>query len=105
MSNTNNISGVRQTALDRIERSERQYKIAVFVAAAIEAFFLGGFLLLADFSNRMHVLLLIATVAIYSILALGLVALGIHVNRSTLRVLNAVELMGRTDQLEAGRTE
>ncbi len=38
--------------------------------------FLFGYLLLADFSNRLHVLLLIASVAIYSIVALGLVALG-----------------------------
>lgn len=98
MTNANNINEVRQTALDRIDRSERHYKTTFFVAAIIEAFFLGGFLLLADLSNRMHLLLLIATVALYSILALGLVALGVHVNRSTLRVLNAVELIGRTDK-------
>ena len=96
MSNVNNINGVRQTALARIDRTERQYKLTFFVAAVIEAVFLGGFLLLADLSNRMHVLLLIATVALYSILALGLVALGVHINRSTLRVLNAIELLAGT---------
>lgn len=105
MSHVNNINAVRKTALDRIDRSERQYKVTFFVAALIEAFFLAGFLLLADFSNRIHVLLLIATIAIYSILALGLVALGVHVNRSTLRVLNAVELLGKRDELEAGRVQ
>jgi hypothetical protein len=103
MSKVKDIDGVRKTALDRIERSERHYKVTFFVAAVIEAFFLAGFLLLADFSNRMHVLLLIATIAIYSILALGLVALGIHVNRSTLRVLSAVELMWKTGEPGAGR--
>ena len=105
MSNVNNISAVRKTALDRIDKSERHYKLTFFVAAIIEVFFLAGFLLLADFSNRMHVLLLITTVAIYSILALGLVALGVHINRNTLRVLNAVELLGRTDEIEAGRVQ
>ena len=103
MTNANNINEVRKTALDRIDRSERHYKLTFFVAAIIEAFFLAGFLLLADLSNRMHLLLLLATVAIYSILALGLVALGVHVNRSTLRVLNAVALLGETDKPEAGR--
>ena len=103
MTDVNNINEVRLTALDRIDRSERHYKLTFFVAAIIEGLFLAGFLLLADLSNRMHLLLLIATIAIYSILALGLVALGVHINRSTLRVLNAVELIGRTDKLEAGR--
>lgn len=103
MSNVNNINAVRKTALDRIDRSERQYKVTFFGAAIIEVFFLAGFLLLADFSNRMHVLLLITTIAIYSILALGLVALGVHINRNTLRVLNAVELLGSRDEVEAGK--
>ena len=100
MSNVNNINAVRKTALDRIDRSERHYKVTFFAAALIEASFFAGFILLADFSNRMHVLLLITTVAIYSILALGLVALGVHINRNTLRVLNAVELLGMTDGSE-----
>jgi hypothetical protein len=104
MSNVNNINGVRQTALERIDRSERHYKLTFLGAALIEAFFLAGFMLLADFSNRLHVLLLIATIAIYLILALGLVALGVHVNRNTLRVLNAVELLGRGDESETGRS-
>jgi hypothetical protein len=100
MSNVNNINAVRKTALDRIDRSERHYKVTFFAAALIEASFFAGFILLPDFSNRMHVLLLITTVAIYSILALGLVALGVHINRNTLRVLNAVELLGMTDGSE-----
>ncbi len=100
MSNVNNINAVRKTALDRIDRSERHYKVTFFGAALIEVFFFAGFILLADFSNRTHVLLLITTVAIYSILALGLVALGVHINRNTLRVLNAVELLGLTDGSE-----
>lgn len=94
MSEVNNIDGIRGVALDRIERSGRHYRTAFFAAAVVETLFLAGFLLLADFSNRTHVLLLIATVAVYTILALGMVALGTHVTRSTLRVLKAVELLG-----------
>lgn len=100
MPDLNDINQVRRNALDRIDRSERHYKLTFFVAAIIEGLFLAGFLLLADLSNRMHLLLLIATIAIYSIVALGLVALGVHINRSTLRVLNAVELLERTDKVE-----
>ncbi|HVF57775.1 MAG TPA: hypothetical protein VM934_16605 [Pyrinomonadaceae bacterium] len=94
MSEVNNIDAVRGAALDRIQRSERNYKAAFYGALAVEALFLPGFLLLADFSNRMHLLLLIATVAVYTILALGLLALGFYINRSTLRVLKAIELLG-----------
>ena len=94
MSEANNIDAVRGSALSRIERSERNYKAAFFWAALIEALFLPGFLLLADFSNRLHLLLLLSTIAIYTILALGLLALGSYMNRNTLRILKAVELLG-----------
>lgn len=102
MSNVNKINEVRQTTLDRIERNERNYKTAFFGAAIVEALFFAGFLLLADFSNRMHVLLLITTVAVYTILAFGLMALGSHVNRNTLRILKAIEMLGKSGGAETG---
>jgi hypothetical protein len=84
---------IRAAALVRINRSERNFKLAFLAVVMIEAMFLIGFLLLADLSNRMHLLLLIATVSSYSILGVGLMALGAHINRSVLRVLNAIELL------------
>jgi hypothetical protein len=45
-----------------------------------------------EFSNRTHVLLLIAAIGVYSIVVLGLVALGAHFNRGILRVLQAIDL-------------
>ena len=86
-------------ALERIDRAERRYKQAFLAAVAVEAAALPVYLLLADFTNRTHVLLLIASVATYTIIAIGLVALGAHVNRNTLRVLRAVEMAS------AGRRE
>lgn len=79
-------------ALERIDRAERRYNLAFAAAVGIEALMLPAYLALADLSNRTHVLLLIATVATYTILALGLVALGAHVNKNTLRILRAVQL-------------
>ena len=86
---------VRKEALERIDRSERNFKLAFYAAALFEALFMIVFLLAADFSNRMHVLLFIATVGSYSVVVLGLVALGAYVNRSVLRVLKAIELIER----------
>lgn len=88
-----NIDEVRTAALARIDRSERNFKLAFFGAAIVEMAFIVTFLLLADLSNRLHVLLLISTVSCYSIVILGMVALGTHINRGIARVLKAVELL------------
>ena len=84
---------VRAAALIRINRSERNFKLAFFAAALVEMLFVVSFLLLADLSNRVHLLLLISTVSCYSIVVLGLFALGAHINRSALRVLTAIETL------------
>ena len=86
------LDSVRAAALARIERSERNFKLAFIGAVMVESAFIASFLLLADFSNRLHVLLLISTVSCYSIVVLGLVALGTHINRGIARILKAVEL-------------
>lgn len=92
------INEIRANTLNLIERNERNYKLAYIGAGFVEALFLAAFLLLADFSNRIHVLLLITTITVYTVLAFGLVALGLHVNRNTLRVLNALETIGKNDE-------
>jgi len=89
---TPNLDTVRAAALARIDRSERNFKLAFFAAAVVEVGFIVSFLFLADFSNRIHVLLLISTVSCYSIVVLGLVALGAYFNRGIARVLKALEL-------------
>jgi hypothetical protein len=96
MTSTPDLNRVRAGSLDRIDRAERNGRLAFMGAAAAEAALLAAFLLLADFQNRTHLLLLIATVAIYTIVALGLLALGAHVSRNTQLVLRALEL-GRDD--------
>jgi hypothetical protein len=92
------INEIRANTLSLIERNERNYKYVFVGAALIEALFFAAFLLLADFSNRIHLLLLIMTVTVYTILAFGLIALGLHVNRNTLRVLNALEASRKNDE-------
>ena len=93
MSDKVNLDQIRGAALDRIKRSERNFKLLIFVAAVWEACFLIAFVVAADFSNRTHVLLLLATVGSYTFIVLGLFALGVHVNRGILRVLKALELL------------
>ena len=84
---------IRSDVLARMDRAERNYKLVFVVAAVVEGSFLIAFLLLADFANRTHVLLLLGTVMTYSILSVGLIALGAHINRAILRVLQAIDSM------------
>lgn len=95
MSERVNLDAIRGEALARVERGERNFKLAFFGGVAFEALFLVALLLAADLSNRTHVLLLVATVGGYTVVVLGLVALGAHVSRSVARVLKAVELLGK----------
>ena len=88
-----NLDEVRAAALARVDRSERNFKIAFFGAGFVETAFMVSFILLADLSDRLHLLLLISTVSCYSIVVLGLLALGAHVNRGVARLLKAVELL------------
>ena len=81
----------RESALDRIDRAERRFKLAFYGAAVLEAAFLVTFLLLADLHERLHVLILLAAVGAYSIVVLGLFALGAHVSRCAERVMRALE--------------
>lgn len=92
MSQTADLDRVRAAALARIDRTERNFKLAFFGAALLEGAFIVSFLLLADLTNRLHLLLLISTISCYSIVGLGMFALGAHINRGLARVLKAVEL-------------
>jgi hypothetical protein len=89
-----NLDSIRETTLRQIEKNERNYKLMFIGAAVIELFFIGAFLLLADFSNRFHLLLLISSIAVYTIVGFGLLALGLHVNHNTLRIISAIETLG-----------
>jgi hypothetical protein len=93
MSQGTHLNGVRSEALKRMERSERNYKIAFYGAVAIEGLFLVGFFLLAELNNRLHILILISAVATYTIIALGLFALGAHNSRNTQTILRAIEML------------
>lgn len=89
-----NLDRVRTAALDRIEKSARQFKWALAGAALFEGLFLVTLLLAMERGNRTHLLLVIATVGSYTVIVLGLIVLGAYVNRCTVRVLKAIESVG-----------
>jgi hypothetical protein len=85
---------IRAAALARIETRERNFKLAILGAAAVEAVLLLAFLLLADLHDRTHLLLLVSAMLVYSTLGIALFALGAHVSRVGERILAAIELVG-----------
>jgi len=89
---TQAIERARTGALAELERAEARRKSLFLGAALLEAVFLASYLVLMDFRERAHVLILLAAVMVYSILAVGLFALGAHVNLAAARILRSVEL-------------
>ena len=79
--------------LRRMETMEQRSRMSFMAAFVVEGVFLGAFLLLADFKDRTHVLLLLSVSALLTLGALWGVALVGVVNRHTLRVLRALELL------------
>jgi hypothetical protein len=87
----------RQNALDRFDRygSERTFQLVVFLLIALMMIFTWGFVQLADFSNRVHVLIFWSFLSTYVPMVIGLSLLWSHVNRSTRLVLKAIDLATR----------
>jgi len=89
------LDAMRESVLDRLERHARNVRLAVFGAAAVEALLIAIAIVKLDFSNRFEVIVFLLFVLSYSIVALGLVALGAHVSRVGDRVLAALEGLHR----------
>jgi len=92
MSEIANLERVRTAALAHVEKSEKRFKLALFIAGLLELVFLVSFVLVMDRSNKLHVMLFFSTVGIYTLIWMGLIVLGTHINVNTQRILKAIEL-------------
>jgi len=77
--------------LARMDRYARRVRLAVIGAAMLEGLLMIVALLKIDWKNDTQVLLFILSVLGYSIIALGLAALGAHVSRVGARVVAALD--------------
>ncbi len=83
----NDIDALRANALKQMDAARRNFLAAFYGAVLFEGFFTLGIIYFANFRDPLHLLILCCTGVIYMPLLLGLVALGAHINRCTLRVL------------------
>jgi hypothetical protein len=80
-------------ALEEADRRERTSRRVLYAAAAMEVVLLAAALLVMDFGNPTHVLVLILAVLTYSTLALGMVAMATRASAENARLLHAIQLL------------
>jgi hypothetical protein len=93
MNAMNDLEQMRANALKQMDRAQRNFRSALFGAVLFEAFFTAGIIYFSNFRDPLHMLIVCCTGLIYMPVILGLVALGAHMNRNTLRVLARLDDM------------
>ena len=89
----NDLEQMRANALKQMDRAQRNFRSALFGAVLFEGFFTLAIIYFSDIHNPLHLLIVCCTGLIYMPIVLGLVALGAHMNRNTLRVLARLDDM------------
>lgn len=84
------LDAIRESVLDRMEHHERMVRLAIFGAVALEGVLLVVVLLIIDWRDATQKLVFVTSILSYSIVALGLAALGAHVSRTVGRILAAI---------------
>ena len=82
-----------RAALEEADRRDRTSRRVLYAAAAIEAVLLAAALLVMDFGDATHLLMLILAVLTYSTLALGMVAVASRASAENARLLHAIQLL------------
>ena len=73
-------------AVNRIERSQQLFKLALVGAVVLEGLLISAMLLLVNFTDRTQTLIFVGTIGGYTLVALGFVMLATYVDRAVLRV-------------------
>ena len=85
--------GTYEALLRRIERSRLAFLAWIALAGVVELGALAGFVLLADWSDRLHQLLAVMSLLIYGTLGLFMTGMLFYVRYWILRVLKAIDLL------------
>lgn len=80
-------------ALAAADRRDRMSRMTIYAAALIELLLLAAALMVMDFDNDTHLLILIVGILVYSTLGLGLAALGSRAAAADARLLHAIQLL------------
>ena len=84
---------IRQASLNAAHRSERWFKALIALAGIAEVGGLTAYLLVMDFGERLHWLILIAAGLVYMTTAFWTWALAAHATTRSHRLLKAIDLL------------
>jgi hypothetical protein len=90
MSGSTHLDQARAAALKRIEKAERAYKLGIVLVALFEGGFGLAFLLVMDFHDRLHWLILLAACLVYGIVLTSVINLGKYIDSATHTILSAI---------------
>jgi hypothetical protein len=93
MSNSTDLDEIRRRALDLVDRSERRWKRAILIFAAVEATGWISFILLAWRGFSVAVLLGVAVLILYTMTFIWTFALKEHIDTCTQRILKAIDTL------------
>jgi hypothetical protein len=93
MSNATHLDEIRHRALDLADKSERRWKRAILIFAAVEGIGWISFIVLAWLGFSVAVLLGVAVLILYTMNFTWSVALKEHMDTCTQRILKALETM------------
>jgi hypothetical protein len=96
MSNSTPLDEIRRRALDIVEKSERRWKRAILIFAAVEGIGWISFILLAWLGFSIAVLLGVGVLILYTMIFTWAVALKEHMDTCTQRILKALDNVPRT---------
>jgi hypothetical protein len=80
-------------ALAAADRRDRLSRMAIYAAALLELVLLAAALMVMDFNDDTHLLILIIGILVYSTLALGLAAVASRAAAADARLLHAIQLL------------
>lgn len=80
-------------ALAAADRRDRMGRLALYAAALLELVLLAAALMVMDFADDTHLLILIIGILVYSTLALGLAAIASRAAAADARLLHAIQLL------------
>ena len=102
MQSDDRLNDIRRRTLDRADRADRTTTGWLIFTAIWEGVFLITFLLLLDFHDRLHQLLLVMALLIYGTLAFALITLAVYARSWMRRILKAIELLDEHDPAKTG---
>jgi len=83
--------------LDTAEKAEKYRNKLYWLSGVVEIILLIVFLIVMDFGDRLHWLLLIATWLASGTIVAVIVVLAAHINLNTVHILKAIELLDHDD--------